>query len=365
MVNNSKSNPKVIEEWLVPSWTSNAIYTVKREGSKWSCSCFYWLQNKKQCKHITQKKQELGLVKPDFSHYRSGIQKSIRRGSLPLLRKCFSKLWEEDKSWLFWRLPVLAVEENWMYGQIAVGMALDKETERESVWKLLANITLKSKNKEAEGIAELLYLYKTRGFDAEKYIEDEGKLRIFKEIVRLKENENLWKEDKEKYWELYSLPLDMSERFFKAMKRRINYAGPSDMFVVAAYFSTIFELEQVELDEVSKEEEVESAERILWFAYDVHTSWGKIVYYQLKKVYGEEMGEYLGNELWWFEESAVCDKLVEDSYWWSKNREIWYRTRGKTVEQAEKDWVVWRPEIKRRVVEKIIARERAFGQKQS
>jgi hypothetical protein len=39
--------------------------------------------------------------------------------------------------------------------------------------------------------------------------------------------------------------------------------------------------------------------------------------------------------------------------------------RGKTVEQAKRDWDVWRPEIKRRVVEKIIARERAFGQKQS
>jgi hypothetical protein len=356
----------IIGEWQVPSWTSNAIYTVKRDGSKWSCSCFYWLQNKKQCKHITQKKQELGLVKPDYSHYRSGVQKAIRRGSLPLLKRCFSKLWGEDKSWLMWRLPVLACEETWPFTEIAVEMALDKELEREQVWKLLANITLKPKNKEVEGIAELLYLYKTRGFDAEKFIEDEGKLRMFKEILKIKDSEALWKENKNEYWMLYSEPLnEVSKKFFSQMKRRINYAGPSDMFVVAAYFSTIFELEPVELDDVPKEEEVETAERIPWYAYDVHTSLGKVVYYQLKKVYGEEMGEYLGNELWWFEESAVCDKLVEDSYWWSKNREIWYRARGKTIKQAERDWQGWGPEIKKRVVEKIMARERAFGQKQS
>ena len=353
---------KIIQEWKVQSWTSDALYTVRRDGSKWSCTCYYWQNKKKQCKHITQKKQELGLIKPDLSHYRSAIQKAIRRGDLSLLKKCFSKLWEEDSSWLKWRLPVLACEEIWPFTGIAVEMAMDKEIGREQIWKLLANLTLKPKNKEAEGIAELLFLYKTRGFDAEKFIEDEAKLRMFKEILKLKENEKLWKENKEEYWKLYSEPLnEASKNFFNQIKRRINYAGPSDMFVVAAYFSTIYELEEVVLDEVTGEEEVEPAVQIPWYCYDMHTSVGKQVYYQLKKAYGEEMGEYLGNELWWFEESAVCDRLVEDSYWWWKNREIWYRKRGKTVEQAEKDWEIWGPEIKDRVVEKVRAFEKAFG----
>lgn len=216
---------KIIGEWKFQSWTSEDFYTVRREGSKWSCTCYYFQNKKKQCKHITQKKQDLGLIKPDLSHYKSGIQKAIRRGDLSLLKKCFSKLWEEDRSWLMWRLPVLAVEENWRYGQIAVEIALDKEAKREEVWKLLANLTLKPKNKEAEGIAELLSLYKKKEFNAEKYME-EAKLRMFKEILRLKENERLWKEDKEKYWGLYSQPLnEVGQSFFNAMKRRINY-GP-------------------------------------------------------------------------------------------------------------------------------------------
>lgn len=351
---------KIIQEWKIKSWTSDNIYNVKREGNKWSCTCYYWQNNRKQCKHITQKKQELGLIKPDLSHYRSGIQKAIRRGNLSLLKKCFSKLWEEDRSWLLWRLPVLACEENWLYAGIAVEMALNKEIQREQVWKLLANLTLNPKNKEAEGIAELFYLYE-KGFDVRKYIEDEAKLRIFNEILEIKEKKELWKEDKEKYWELYSEPFsEVSKKFFNQMKRRINYAGPDYMFVVAAYFSTIYELEEVVLGEVPDEESIEPAEKLPWFVYDMHTSVGKIVYYQLKKAFGEEMGEYIGNELWWFEESAVCDRLVEDSYWWRKNREIWYLRRGKTIEQAEKDWEVWKSEVKDRVVEKVMAKERAF-----
>ena len=84
----------ITREWKVPSFTSEKEYLVTQTGTKWSCDCPYFKEKKRQCKHITFKKQELGLVKPDMSGLKSAIQKAIRRGDLSLLRLSFQRLWE-------------------------------------------------------------------------------------------------------------------------------------------------------------------------------------------------------------------------------------------------------------------------------
>lgn len=46
---------------------------------------------------------------------RSAIQKAIRRSHLGMLRGAFRILWDMDRSWLLWRLHILAIEEVWQY----------------------------------------------------------------------------------------------------------------------------------------------------------------------------------------------------------------------------------------------------------
>lgn len=46
---------------------------------------------------------------------RSAIQKAIRRSDLGMLRGAFRILWDMDRSWLLWRLHILAIEEVWQY----------------------------------------------------------------------------------------------------------------------------------------------------------------------------------------------------------------------------------------------------------
>ena len=46
---------------------------------------------------------------------RSAIQKAIRRSDTSMLHAAFAILWEKDRNWLVWRLPILAIEEVWQY----------------------------------------------------------------------------------------------------------------------------------------------------------------------------------------------------------------------------------------------------------
>ncbi|MFA7165583.1 MAG: hypothetical protein WC124_07060 [Desulfoplanes sp.] len=74
---------------------------------------------------------------------RSAIQKAIRRSDTGMLHAAFAILWEKDRNWLVWRLPVLAIEEVWQYAGDA--------------WKLFADFQ-KAPDQElfAEAASELL-----------------------------------------------------------------------------------------------------------------------------------------------------------------------------------------------------------------
>ena len=74
---------------------------------------------------------------------RSAIQKAIRRSDLAMLHAALAILWEKDRNWLIWRLPILAIEEVWQYAGDA--------------WQLFSNFQ-KTDNKKAfaEPVTELL-----------------------------------------------------------------------------------------------------------------------------------------------------------------------------------------------------------------
>ncbi len=64
---------------------------------------------------------------------RSALQKAIRRSDLGMLHAAFAILWEKDRNWLVWRLPILAIEEVWPYAGEAWQLFYDfQQTEKES-----------------------------------------------------------------------------------------------------------------------------------------------------------------------------------------------------------------------------------------
>jgi hypothetical protein len=369
---------KVVQEWDVPSWTDSTMrYKVRREGSKWTCTCYFFTERiqksekpNRDCKHIQFKKEELGIIKEDLSGYKSAIQKALRRGSLPLLKISFSKLWEMEPKWLLWRLPILAAEETWAYTGYAGPIAFDQNPQREDVWKLLANIALHPKNKEAEGIrilADKCILHKE---DPKKLIRNVERLNVFYGWMEVKKRIETIETDKEGFWTWWNGWLrpenDFAAEILRTCKRRVYFGGMSgdkELLLTVAYFACVMKVDPFELEEVPAEEEVEALPDIPWYCWDMHTSIGKIAYYQIKKMFQDEsMGEYVGMELWFNLGSAWCDSLVEDSYWWELCLKAWAKRRKKTLDQCRVDYERWIPKIRERV-ERILAARRRNGQK--
>lgn len=368
-----KPEPEVKEkktgEWDVKSWTSDLIYKVRRDGSRWSCECYFFRERilksdkpKRDCKHIRQKKEELGLVKPDSSGYKSGIQKALRRGDLPLLKLCFTKLWETEPKWISWRLVILCAEESWKYMGIA-GQLSWPEPQREDIWCLLVNVATHPKNKEAEGLNIFADKCEKLKENPKRLIKDPVRMEIFNGWIGIKEKIEMMESDPEAFWGLFIMPeSEFAKEIVWTAKRRSKFGGMSGdkmLLFVAAYLACVTKVDPIELDEVLTEEEVEALQEIPWYCYDMHTGIGKIAHYQIKKLFRDEsMGEYVAMELWFNLGSAWCDKMVEDSYFWDLCLEAWAKRRKKTLNECREDYRKWIPKIKEKVEKILVARRR-------
>jgi hypothetical protein len=361
---------KVVQEWDVPSWTDPMTrYKVRREGSRWTCTCYFFTERimksdkpKRDCKHISQKKQELGLIKEDLSGYKSAIQKALRRGNLPLLKLSFSKLWETEPKWILWRLPILAAEESFLYTGIA-GQLSWPEPSREDLWRLLCNVATHPKNKEAEGLNILADKCEKLKENPKKLIKDPERMAIFNGWMEIRKKVGLLETDPEAFWGLFSYgDNEFAGEIVRTARRRSKFGGMSGdkmLLFVAAYLACSTKVEPIELEEVPKEEEVEAAEEIPSYCWDMHTSIGKIAHYQIRKMFQDEsMGEYVSMELWFNLGSAWCDSMVEDSFWWNLCLEAWAKRRGKTLNECREDFKRWWPKIRERVEKMLVARRR-------
>jgi len=363
---------KPVGEWDVPSWTNPRIrYKVRRDGSKWTCDCYYFTERiqksdkpNRPCKHITKQKEDLGLIKvrEDLTGHKSAVQKALRRGSLPLLKLAFSKLMEVEPKWITWRIVILAAEEAWPYMGIAGRYAFGEESTRENIWKLLANIALHPKNKEAEGLNILADKVEKLKEDPKKLIKDPARMAIFNGWMTIRQSMGLLETDPETFWGWFSTgENEFAREIVMTARRRSKFGGMSGdkmLLFVAAYLACVTKVDPIELEEVPTEEEVEPAKEIPRHCFDVHTGVGKIVYYQFKKMLGEEMGEYVGMELWFNLGSAWCDNLVEDSYFWDLCLNAWAKRRGKTLDECRRDYGLWIPRIKEKVEKILVARSR-------
>jgi hypothetical protein len=215
-----------IREWRVQSFTSNKKYTVTQKGPKWLCDCPYFMGKKRQCKHITFKKQELSLVKPDMSGFKSGIQKAIRRGDLPLLRLSFQQLWEKDKRWLIWRLPILAGEEVESY--VGLMGRLQGNATGEAVWDLLARMTLSPKSKECEGLRVTSHIITEGRWRPEDWVQGERLFQL-KSWMDVQSRFQAADKDKRPFWEWFEKHFQQSEGYaretFVACKKRSGMGG--------------------------------------------------------------------------------------------------------------------------------------------
>jgi hypothetical protein len=96
---------------------------------------------------------------------RSAIQKAIRRSDLGMFRAAFAILWDMDRNWLLWRLPILAIEEVWQYaGRSRHLIAAMKESDnptlfRTEVHEFLEALCLSAKDHSTYALFVLLELH--------------------------------------------------------------------------------------------------------------------------------------------------------------------------------------------------------------
>jgi len=347
-----KKAPKdvTIQDWKIPSFTSEREYLVTQTGSKWSCDCPHFQSRKRQCKHIQWKKQQLGLIKEDLSGFKSAIQKSIRRGNLSLLRLSFQQLWEKDKRWLLWRLPILAGEEVESYVGMT-GRVLENPS-REAVWELLARMTLSLKSKEAEGIRVASHILLEEKWRPEDWVQGEY-LEELREWMDVQIMFHAAGKDKKGFWQWFEDRFQVPEGYQRetvtVCKKRSGKGGMSgdvELVITVAWLAAKQGIKEPEIIDVPREEDVKAAERLPWYVFDGHTSIGKIVHYQLRKLISDKKEwAYVTDDLQFNMESAKVDQLVERSFWWAMMLKMLWAKYGRTEEQAQKDWETWRPRI--------------------
>jgi hypothetical protein len=217
-------------------------------------------------------------------------------------------------------------------------------------------MTVNPKDKDAEGLRITEARVRKRGLKLEDWV-DKDKLPIIRDWIDVVNRLSEAYMDREKFWSSFIPPEDneYARETVKTCKRRFYAGGMQDdriLMLTVAYLACVMRLEEPVLMDVPKEEEVEPAKAIPWFAIDMHTREGKIAQYKIKKMFvDKEMGEYVSTQLWFYVESAKCDRLVKTSYWWPKALATWRFARGKSVEDVENDWAKWGPKI-RELVEK-------------
>lgn len=360
--NTSKKGKKevIIEKWKVKSLSSDKEYDVTRAGSRWSCTCFRFVEMKKQCSHISWKKEELGLVKPDSSGWKSGVQKAIRRGNLSLLKLSFGKIWEIDPKWLLWRFPILAGEETDRFTGIAGRVSFTDTPTREKIWGCLANMTLQPKCKEAEGLRVFSRQIIEQKWNPEDFVEGE-RLRELLAWMDVQKKIDWDGQNKQEFWSWFNVSMnEYAKETLTTCKRRFytgGMGGDRELMITIAWMSVTRPWPEPEIMDVPKEEDVEAAKELPWYVWDMHTSIGKIVRSELRKLIEDRMEwRYVSDDLWFNSESAKCGKLVQGSFWWETMvRSLWKRY-GRTPEEAANDWERWMPKI-RSMVEKEMANQ--------
>jgi hypothetical protein len=85
----------------------------------------------------------------------------------------------------------------------------------------------------------------------------------------------------------------------------------------------------------------------------------------MKKILGEEMGEYIAMECWFNLQSALCNEMIGDSFWWNLCLEGWAKRRGKTLDECRMDFKQWWPKIRQKVEGMMAAKPRRHPSKGS
>lgn len=333
-----------IREYQVPSFSSDQVYTVRNEGSKWTCTCPSYLKQRKQCRHIVFQKQKLGLVKPDSSGWKSGVQKALRRGSLPLLKLSFGMLWELDKAWLKWRMAILCGEESERF----VGMS-GRISEREDAWRLLVSMAISPKSKESEGLRICSHIILEEGWRAEDFVSGE---RLFQLKAWMDVQARIDWDGKhmEEFWSSFQASSSYARETITTCKKRFSrwgMIGDRELMVTVGFLASTTEWTEPEMAVVPKEGEVESMESLPYYVFDRHTAIGKVVYYRIRKMFPKKKeGDYWGDDLIFNMQSAFCDRLAPGSFWWPLMLRMLWQKYNKTPQEAERDWAEWSKKVK-------------------
>jgi len=320
---------------------------------------------------------------------RSGIQKAIRRGNLPLAKTCFEELWRdtEHRNWLVWRTQVLVEEDvRWMIGEYMelqrAQDVLSEDGKKQALLRLILRLCLVPKNRDSQS---LMWLAENTEPEDGEHVElatlrryvpliqgnaEEGALRIYNDCqearkLRIYERRALL-EQRRRAGYSGGMPFDRRSNcagmvlvWLRGLNQEDVYAeisrATADWCFQRGYGRIqnpmVFPIERQEMERV----------RLPWYAFDMHTRPGKRALRYVPRILGRQY-PWLNSErllrLWYALESSMYPReqirLVKNNreerpspiacVWWHRMRIEWALTiPGVSLREL---LVAWRESIR-------------------
>lgn len=300
----------------------------------------------------------LGGKSRDWVSSRKTFQAISRRsknrsgGGIYPLKLSFGKLWEHDRRWVLWRLPIICAEESERF----TGLSGRVEA-REQAWNLLSSMTLSPKSKEAEGLRICSHIIVEEKWNQEDWVQGEHlfELRSWMAIQSELEPPNT---DRNTFWKSFPVQEGYVGETITACQKRFYRGGmvsDKELLIVVGWMVARQKWEERPVLQVPAETDVEPLQNLPWWCYDLHTRIGKIVYYQLRKTFSTKKEvDYWCDDLPFNQESARVNELRQGSFWWPLALKMIWKRYDRSEGQAQQDWLEWAPMV-RSVVEGILS----------
>jgi hypothetical protein len=172
--------------------------------------------------------------------------------------------------------------------------------------------------------------------------------------------------DKRPFGEWFEKHFQLSEEYaretFVTCKKRSGMGGmvgDIELMITVSFLASTTDWTEPPMVEVPREQDIEPLQTLPWWCHDQHSRIGKIVSWKLKEmIQDKQEWRYIVDDLWFNQESAKVNALTPNSFWWPTMLQMLWKKYGKTEQEANEDWQVWKPRIKA-LVEKEMANQHA------
>lgn len=281
---------------------------------------------------------------------KSAIQKAIRRSDGPMLTQAFETLWEWDRQWLLWRMPVLAAEEVWpLLGKthatvLEVKGYLKGEPGprasamvKKKVGDVIREMCASEKEKSPGGLCGLASDAWAKKYEPSNDDElRDRQWRAMRRLIKMVEEGQT-----REAWRVLSEKADKAteERRLIVTGAKYRYfAGGMSGDQMLLLGAAVIALTEKELPKLKKKKLswVERTGEWPWYVYDMHTKLGKNALKQVMEQQGIRSYWWLANV--WFEmESGWTDRMAHTAYWWMEHDRVFQHVMKMNEEKWKKE----------------------------